>query len=425
MKRFIFVFAQVSALLLFGCGRSEIKELRSARPYSAVSLATESEIADRVRDMNGFGFSLFKRVVAERGEENLLLSPMSLQAMFALLYPGTGGQSQEEMSSALLFKGTVPSFREAMKGYSLHLQSLASKYSGKKFELSTYNRVWLDEKQSVRSEYLDQIQESFNAGIPILDIAGDPDGVRDAINEEIAHQTKDRIKDFIPEGFLTSSTLLVVTNAIYLYADWANQFSANETSRQNFRKMNGSVVSVDMMHGEFDAKYFETDKAQAVSLPYSDDRLAMMVILPKEPISVRDIEVGLKPGEWDELRGAMSEAKVDLYLPKFEMEGETLSLSQSFRDMGMLSLFDQTLPNFPNLFEDAKKAAGLSDVLHKTYIRVDEKGTEAAAASAVGIVGSGYNPEVPKVMRVDRPALFAIYDTTYGGILFLGRLAQP
>jgi len=425
MKRFIFVLTQVTLVLLSGCGRHEIKELRSSKAYSAVSLSTPSEITARVQDMNGFGFSLFQRVVADRGDENLLISPMSLQAMFALLYPGTGGQSQKEMSNTLLFKEPVPAFREAMKGYLLHLQSLASKQSGKKFELSMHNRVWLDEKQSVRSEYLDQIQESFNAGIPILDIAGDPEGARDIINEEIGHQTKDRIKDLIPKGVLTSGTPMVVTNAIYLYADWASQFSANETSRQNFRRMNGSVAPVEMMHGEFHAKYFETDRGQAVSLPYADDRLAMMVILPKEPRSVREIESALKQAEWDELLGAMSEATVDLHFPKFEMAGETFSLSQYFKDMGMASLFNPLLPNFPNLFEDANKASGLSDVLHKTYIKVDEKGTEAAAASASGLVGAGYDPNVPKVMRVDHPALFAIYDTTYGGILFLGRLAQP
>jgi serpin B len=246
----------------------------------------------------------------------------------------------------------------------------------------------------------------------------------------VAEQTRDRIRDLIPPNGLDATTRLILANAIYLKAPWASEFSDASTKPGPFHVRGGAPVDVPTMHQREGLHYAKRKGFAAVALPYVGDDLQFLILLPDDVNGLRRLESKITADMLTQY-ARMEEKSVELYLPKFKLEPPTVALSQKLQALGMKTAFD-----VPRGSADFDKMAPrkpddylyISEVFHKTFIAVDEKGTEAAAATAVAMmtmVGIPEKQPEPIVVKVDRPFLYAIQHVPSGACLFLGRVTDP
>ncbi|RZA23139.1 MAG: serpin family protein [Proteobacteria bacterium] len=408
--------------------------IASDKTFLKDSKVTTENLKNFAQINNAFAFSLYAKL--NQGDKvNIVLSPFSVQSAFALLYPGSSPTAEAEISKALQFTLPQTKFQDNMNAQMLSYSAMASKIGSKssdepKIELNIANDVWVKKGKKLQTDYLDTIKTFYNAGVRPLDFESDPEGSRKIINAYISATTKDKIKDLLPPNSIQPSTAMVLSNAIYLYADWAVPFEKENTQKADFKIEGGSTKKVQMMHGTRYSAYAETESYQAVSLPYTGDKLAMMIILPKKVGGLAAVEKSLDASSWTKLLASTKDEEVDLSLPKFDFKWGTQSLKETLKELGLKAVFSTENNNFPKLLEADKpdEKYFISDVLHQATVTIDEKGTIAAAATAiVGGDGASASPGEtipPKVVRVDHPATFVIYDTKSSGILFLGHIAN-
>ena len=234
-----------------------------------------------------------------------------------------------------------------------------------------------------------------------------------------AEQTAGRIKDILKLENITDRTRLVLTNAVYFKADWLRPFQASQTRARPFSLAGGGSVQVPMMRQRGMFKLLETPSFEAVEMPYKGEELSMLIFLPRETSSLKQFEQGLEGpalGGWIERLRAAERADLELVVPKIELETRA-SLVPQLRELGMRRAFTQ----MAQLGGISDGRLYLSDVLHQTYLRVDEKGTEAAAVTA----GLAEIVSMPREFHADRPFFFAIRDNRSGTLLFIGRIERP
>jgi serpin B len=253
----------------------------------------------------------------------------------------------------------------------------------------------------------------------VLDFINDAEGARQAINQYISDKTQGKITDLIPQGAVTDLTRLILTNAIYFKAAWQSPFAKQSTGDGSFNLLNGSVVTVSMMHQAEYLNYMKGAGFQALELPYDDGQLSMVVLLP-DAGQFNNFQNTLDPIAVSNIIASMAREDVILSLPKFQFDS-SFSLKQALSAMGMPLAFSDKAD-----FSGMTGTPGLeiSDVVHKAFVSVDEAGTEAAAASAVIMVGSAM-PANQVTLSVDRPFIFLIRDVSTGTVLFVGRVLNP
>jgi serpin B len=284
------------------------------------------------------------------------------------------------------------------------------------FRLTTANAIFGQEGKTFMVPFLDTLARNYGAGMRVLDFEGDPDGSRVTINDWVEDKTNDRIKDLLPEGSVTDATKLVLTNAIYFSAAWAEPFEASATADGPFWIGGDSQVVVPFLHGNHEQGYAAGDGWKAAELPYDGGQLSMVVIVPD---NLAAFEAALSPQLLDTIMDAMHAYALDLKLPKFRFDAP-LGLKDVLVALGMTDAFNEAA-DFSGI--DGTRNLLIQDVLHKGFVSIDEKGTEAAAATAV-LVGDTAAPE-PATLVVDRPFLFLIRDKPTGAILFVGRVVDP
>ncbi|HSW58234.1 MAG TPA: serpin family protein, partial [Dehalococcoidales bacterium] len=292
---------------------------------------------------------------------------------------------------------------------------------GEGFRLNVVNAIWGQKGFQFTREYLDLLALNYGAGMRIVDYQTAPEPARQAINQWVADQTEDRIKDLLPQGSITNLTRLVLTNAIYFNAAWATQFDKASTRQGQFTLLNGEKVSLPMMN-QFakNYRYAEGDGYQAIELPYDGRELSMVILLPRSG-QYTNFESRLDNTRLNSILAQMRNAAVDLSLPKFEIETE-LNLNDHLKKLGMTDAFEFSKADLSGM--NGNKELFISDVVHKAFVAVDEAGTEAAAATGV-VVGVTSMPTDIKQFIVDRPFIFLIKDNPTGTVLFLGRILNP
>jgi serpin B len=400
--------------------------------------ATSFELAAKAT--NELGVDLHRQLAT--GGENLCISPYSIDSALAMTFSGADGETRSEMARVLHFPngGDVPaSFStlqnslEQMSAKTAELVKESKKFGGpsEPITLNIANRLFAQKGYHFRDAFLSLVKQNFGGAFEPLDFVADPAAATQRINKWVADQTRDRIRDLIPGGALDKTTRLVLANALYLKAPWASEFSQNATHPEPFHVRGGTPVNVPMMRKT--DKQFGYAKRQgfiAVSLPYGGGDLQFLVLLPDEANGLRGLESKLSG---DMLAGCarLEKRDVDLYLPKFKLEPPTITLAKQFEALGMKTAFDQPKgsANFdmiaPRTQDDYLY---ISQIFHKTFIAVDEKGTEAAAATAVAMLaGSALRspPPPPIEVKVDRPFVYAIQHVPSGVCLFLGRVTDP
>jgi serpin B len=400
--------------------------------------ATNFELAAKAT--NELAVDLHRQLAT--GDENLCISPYSIESAVAMTFAGADGETRTEMARVLhlTHDSTVPaSFAalqhslEQMSTKTAELVKESKKFGGpsEPITLNIANRLFAQKGYAFREVFLSLVKQNFGGAFEPLDFVANPAAATQHINKWVADQTHDRIRDLIPERALDKTTRLVLANALYLKAPWANEFAENATQPEPFHVHGGTPVNVTMMRKtDKHIGYVKRDGYTAVSLPYAGDDLQFLVLLPDDINGLRALESKLTS---DILAGCakLERRDVDLHLPKFKLEPPTITLAEKFEALGMKTAFDKPKGS-ANFDKMAPKKPNdylyISQIFHKTFIAVDEKGTEAAAATAVAMLaGTALRspPPPPVEVKVDRPFLYAIQHIPSGVCLFLGRVTDP
>lgn len=406
----------LATMILGGCGGPTVAVdvVRSAASQAPANLALAAAIAS---DANAFGFDLLREAPAG----NAVISPASIALALGMARAGTAGETATQMDAVMhgLWPAGGPAGVAAFDRALIGLSSTFVDADGQpqSIELHLANASFAQRDLAFEAAYLDALAAGFDAGQRLTDFRANPEAARSAINGWVSDQTNGRIPDLL--GSLDPATRLVLVNAIYLRAPWMNPFSPDATADAAFARADGTTVSVPTMNQLLDdANYAFGSGWQAVELPYGQGSLVMDIIVPDD---LATFCASLDGASWTQLTSGMGRTAVRLALPRFSAESR-LSLADTLAGLGMPDAFNPDRADFSGM-TGAEKLF-ISAVVHQANISVDEKGTEAAAATAVGMSATAL-PASPVEFRVDRPFLFAVRDTASGAILFLGRITDP
>lgn len=382
MKRFISNVLAVTALLILNsCGTEYEKPVEGSQ--------------------KGFALSFFKHVVAiSESGENVVVSPYSAGVALSMVAEGAEGQTRVEFDDAL--NGCL--FKAADLG------------SNDTVTVKSANSVWITDDFSVRNRYVSILENDFDAEVVNLDFA-DPATVR-AINNWCSENTEGKINEIVDR--LNPGMVMMLINALYFNAPWADAFLEKNTREGVFHAFNGDV-QIPMMAKTDRMNYAEYQGAQMVELPYEGGRYAMYVVLPPKGLSIDKMISYVNEELYDQAMSMMTAEKVRLTLPKFKLETEMI-LNKTLQNMGIRTAFSSAA-DFKGISETGPLV--LDQVKQKCYIDVSEKGTEAAAVTSIGVRMTSARPETVYTMNVDRPYVFFIADRSNGNILFAGRVARP
>jgi serpin B len=425
MKKHLYVFFAVLitlSLSLSACGGGKVARSRLERVSAPQVPAADLE--QLVAGNNAFAFDLYQAVRSPGG--NQVFSPYSISLAFAMTYGGARRDTAVQMADVLHYTLSDAQFHPAFNLLDLELARRPDQAAGvdedDRFELTIANALWGQEDWPFLPEYLDLLATNYGAGMRLVDFQDSPESARRLINDWVSDQTHKRIQDIIPPGMPDPLTRLVLANAIYFKAVWEYEFDANETADALFTLLDGETVTVDMMgleRGETLA-YADGDGWQAIALPYKGG-LAEMVLIVPDLGNYEAFEAALTADEYAAILSSLERQSVLLHMPKFTFEAE-YGLSDALVQMGMVEAFDRDLADFSGM--DGQRLLYIGDVLHKAFIAVDEKGTEAAAATIIFVMMASL-PMSEITLTIDRPFFFVIRDVPTGTILFMGRVLDP
>lgn len=408
--------ALLAALLAAACAAPA--PAPETEPAAAAAAADTSGAPQTQREVAAgnaaFGVDLYKRLAAEPG--NVFVSPISIAGAFGPVAAGAEGETLAAVRGAMRF-GSGPGLHPALGGL---LRGLEREREGA--TLSIANALWAMEGFEMKPAFGRIGREDYGAAVETLDFRRSEESAK-RINDWVKTETRGRIPSLIEPSSLDEMTRLVITNAVYFLGDWARPFNPSATRPEPFHSP-GGARQVPLMYRPGDYRYFETDGFQAVDLPYKDESLSMSVFLPRARNGMAAFEAGLDDArlrEWLARLDAESPREVRLRLPRLKVE-ESYQLVAPLRAMGMGIAFTPNQANFRGI---ADADLFISQVVHKTFLRIDETGTEAAAATGVEIQATSA-PAVPPVeFRADRPFFLVIREKGSGAILFMGRVEAP
>jgi len=386
-------------------------------PATAPCVGPVPEENSAAMAVNAFAIDFYKQV--EKPEGNLFFSPYSISMALGMAYAGARGNTASQMAQAL---HVGLDQQEANKVFAaLNAQILAAAQK-KSVELNIANALWAEKSYPLLKEYLEAIRSDYQGTIQQTDFARNPEPSRKTINKWVEKQTKDKIKDLLPPGAVTSATRLVLTNAIYFKGTWESQFKKEFTKELPFTLLNGTEIKAPMMKETEWLGYAEESDLQVLEMPYKGGELAMVILLPSKEKSFEDFEQSVtlgKLGQWIEMLG---EQKVEVLLPRFKMTSAFM-LGGTLTKMGMTDAFSQGQADFSGM--TGNKDLFIGEGFHKAFVEVNEEGTEAAAATGI-IMKATMAPSLrPPIFRADHPFLFFIRHKPSNCILFFGRVTNP
>jgi len=374
---------------------------------------TEEGVQEVVKANNQFALELYSEL-AKSETGNIFYSPYSIFAALAMTYEGARGETADEMRSVLHFPE-----------HSILRPNFARIYNeinegAKDYELRTGNALWVQQDYHLLEDYVSLVERYYAGKATNVDFIKETEKTRQIINSFIEEQTNNKIKELLPPGSLNPQIRLVLTNAIYFKGTWVWEFDPKDTREMDFKITPTEVVRVPMMYMRPEKarfNYADLEDLQILELPYKGGKISMLILLPKEdldsiePITIEKLE------EW---KSQMKETKLDeIYLPKFEFKTK-YNLEENLKALGMSTAFNPYGADFSGM--TGSRELFIDFVIHQAYIKVDEKGTEAAAATAVGV---GITAVQGNIFRADHPFIFIIQERETGHILFMGRVVDP
>lgn len=383
--------------------------------------APAADVEQMARDNTDFAFDLYQQL-APQSAQNLFYSPYSISLALAMTYAGARGETAQQMAKALHFSLPPARLNPAFDALDLELRSRSD--GGKGLTLNIADSLWGQRALQFEQPFLDTLAVNYGAGLHVVDFENATEAARGAINGWVSDETNDKIPNLIGQGALTPDTRLVLVNAIYFKAAWQEPFDPSLTAPEPFTRLDGSTVQADEMSQETDFGYAEGSNYQAVEIPYQGGKTSMVVVLPA-PGKFTAVESQLTGSFVTSLFNSLSYANlVELQLPKFTVHGATIELKNELKALGMTDAFSSSA-DFSGMVDPSIDRLYLAHVLHQAFVKVDESGTEAAAATAVIANTGAAAPVNPKSVNVDRPFLFMIRDVPTNSVLFAGRVLDP
>jgi serpin B len=372
---------------------------------------------------NHFAVDIYRQLSLQaKPDSNVLVSPFSISAALAMTYAGGRGNTAQQMANILGFalpdERLHPAFGELLRELDVDRDG---------YELSIANRLFGQIDYPFQPPFVETTDSHYGAPLESLDFIADPEGSRQHINHWVESQTNDKIKDLLPRGSIKDATRLVLANAVHFDGAWKSRFDEQFTEEEIFHAAAGKESLVSMMWQHERLPYMEHPDFQMLELPYAGDDLSMVVVLPRQRDGLPALEARLTNELLDAALSDLREQDVNVFMPKFTFDA-SFNLSETLQDMGITDAFDEAAADLRGIADPLWEKLFVSDVLHKTFIDVNEEGTEAAAATSV-IVGAVTSclcaPPQPKIFRADHPFLFALRDRESNSLLFMGRVVDP
>lgn len=369
---------------------------------------TSSERA-LVSHANDFGFDLLKEIAPTSGDDNCFVSPLSVSMALGMTYNGARNDTEVGMRDALGY-GTM-SAAEISGAYRGLIDLLVG--MDPSVTLTIANSIWYREGFTVEPAFITTNQDSFDAEVSALDFSAA--SAPGTINDWVKTETNGRIDSIVDQ--IDPDAIMYLIDAIYFKGTWSSEFDPAKTHDATFETQAGVQKTVRMMSQGAEFPHASRPGYTALALPYGFGLFQMTILLPDPGHTVDEVAAGLDAGAWADLQAAMTTSELDVSIPRFELEYER-SLVDVLSAMGMQVAFNAGA-DFSGINPDADLY--IDEVLHKTFVRVDEEGTEAAAATSVGV----NEVSLPPSFVVDRPFLFLIHDQHSGAILFAGKITDP
>lgn len=397
--------------------------------------SSDADCAEAAQGEEAFAARMYSALAA-KSTPNLAFSPTSIRMALAMAWAGARGDTAREMANTLVFqadpasvhRGFAGMLRDLARGEQVDAPPAANVWQQQQAErrmqtVRVVNRLWGQTGRAFRSDYQSLLAEDYAAPLVPLDFAHDPEAARAAINRFVAQATEQKIEDLVPEGMLQQDTKLVLTNSVYFKAQWDAPFPTYATADGDFHVSASKTVRAPLMQLVTSTRYAQTGGLQLVELPYASRKLSMIIALPVSG-DLSAVERGMGDATLQSWMGALGSgnARVHVVLPRFKATG-SLSLASTLEAMGIRSAFHYGPADFSGI--DGTRDLYLSEAVHQAYVAVDESGTEAAAATALGAVAGAAPADPPVEFRADRPFVFVIRDTTSGAVLFMGRVNDP
>lgn len=424
-KHVISLSLATALLLLVGCGEEQPTPEDPALTYTEFAANVERDLEPNINSAdfeqfitgnNQFALSAYQKSLDESAGGQII-SPLSLRTALAMIYAGAEGDTKAEMADALSFDLTDESLHAGFNRLlaTLDLRNLPSDEQYPAQELSIVNAIWPQLGTQPAEEFLEVLAKNYGKGVYALDYAQNAEAARQAINDQIYDWTKGHIEDLLPENSVPSDTQLVLTSTIYLYAPWNIPFFKSYTEPRAFHNLDGTSVEVDTMRGDIPFRYGTHNGADVLALSFRQSALEMVMLVPPHGEFTGYISQLDEEGLSDALAG-LTQSRAYVEMPKFELN-HTMSAMDALKSMGMQQAFSR------NAEFDAIGLGSIfiSTLAHQAFIKVDEDGAEAAAATAiVTLPVSAPQFEI----KVDRPFVFIIRDTATGAYLFIGHVAN-
>jgi len=362
---------------------------------------------------NHFGLKLFQKIVAESKDGNIFISPLSVSMALGMTWNGSAGTTREAITEVLEYGDLTAD--EINQSYKNLLDLLQQADDQVLFQIA--NSIWYREGFSVLNTFLSINQNYFDAVVRSLDF--NRSDAADIINAWVSDKTNDKIKNIIKPP-IDPMTIIFLINAIYFKGTWTYEFNTEDTHPETFYISEGNQFECQMMSHKCEHDYFAGDLFQAIDLPYGDGNFRMMVILPNYSVDIDSVIKSMDNATWNSWLSQLEKTEINLFLPKFKLEYET-SLVKALSLLGMEIAFIPNLADFSNINPDTDLY--ISKVKHKTFLKVNEEGTEAAAATVVEIALTSIGNEIE--MRVNRPFIVVLHEQQTGTILFIGKIFNP
>ncbi|MBX3228755.1 MAG: serpin family protein [Labilithrix sp.] len=382
-------------------------------------LATD-EVTVLAKGSNDLAFDLYGRMKASAG--NLAFAPASISAALAMTYGGAKGETAAQMKKTLHFTADPPATMTSWGGLTKTLADPA-----RPMKLRVANRLFGEKTYTFEAPYLAATKDAFGAPLEPVDFKTAFEPARAWINGWVEEQTEKRIKDLLPARSLNGDTRLVLVNAIYFLAEWEEPFEKERTRDEPFNLTATTKKNVPTMKRTEHLPIAKVPGASVLELPYKGST-SMLVVLPERVDGLADVEKSLSSAALASWRSALKVENVRVELPRFEVNpAASLALAKELTALGMPDAFDREKADFTAMAHppDPRDRLYIGEVFHKAFVKTDEKGTEAAGATAVVMARAGGVPQKPIDFLVDRPFLFFIVDKPSSLVLFMGRVTEP
>lgn len=414
-RRYALAAAGVVLMGMIGCSPLTSESSVVAAHPNTESPMSKVVIPDTklVSSNTKFGFKLFSEVLKKNEGANVFVSPSSIAFALAMTYNGAEGTTQQAMAKALEYSGLS---LQQINSSNAALKTLLEN-PDPKVQLTIANSLWANSNASLNSSFLQRNRDFYASRVTNLDFSDS--GAANTINNWVKDSTRGKIDKIVEQ--ISPDQVMFLINAIYFKGAWTEPFDKSQTKQQPFTKASGQIVQTPMMAQRGKYKYLENDKFQAISLPYGKDgKISFYVFLPKENSGdLKEFYQSLNSLNWEKWMPQFRSREGEIRLPRFKMDYE-VTLNDALTALGMGEAFSDKAD-----FSGIGKNLAISTVKHKTFVEVSEEGTEAAAATSVGIVTLSAPINPPFSMVVDRPFFTFVRDNQTGSILFMGSIAAP